>query len=222
MKNKRRNAFRCIWFVLISLVVTAAAFVVLLDIRLRPVLREYALLQVRTQTGLSVNQAIGEVLCRRQGQWLQLSYGEDGHVLAVRVDEQALGLFKTEVAQSVLSSLSDCRQLPVSVQVGSVMGGSLLTGRGPVMHFPVNTACTATVSVQNSFSSAGINQTQHIVMLTVDIDMAVTLPDGCEKQSYRQEGTVAQTVLVGQTPQVYIGRDSNETLQRILGYTDLA
>lgn len=221
MKQKTMRLFRSIIGTAVCILGVLTALAVLLDIRLRPVLREYADIQAVTQTGLAVNRAVGETLCRSQNEWLQLFRDTDGRVLSVCVDEHALGKFKAEVAQAVLSALSACERLPVSVPVGSVVGGSLLTGRGPVLYFPVHTACTATVSVQNGFTAAGINQTQHLVTLTIDIDIAVILPDGSLKRSYRQECTVAQTVLLGEIPQVYIGDHSNATLQRILGYADL-
>lgn len=221
MQQKRRRRLRRVLLIGLCILFTVGVCLVILDIRIRPILREYTALQAKTETGRVVNRAIGESVCRLQATFLDLQCGGNGRVLSVRVNEQALNSFKAELTQAVLEGLRTCERLPVSVPLGSVIGGGLLTGRGPLLCFPVHMSCTAVTALENHFSSAGINQTQHSVYVTVEVEMAVVLPDGVLRQAYKQTCVIGQTVLLGEVPQLYIGNQDNAALSRVLGYADI-
>ena len=62
---------------------------------------------------------------------------------------------------------------------------------------------SATASFRNSFSSAGINQTRHQILLQMDVSVSILLPGFRTSTKVSNEITVAESVIVGAVPQTY-------------------
>ena len=56
---------------------------------------------------------------------------------------------------------------------------------------------------ENAFSSAGINQTNHRIILHIDVSVSILLPGFAAATRVSNAVTVAETVIVGSVPQTY-------------------
>ena len=82
-------------------------------------------------------------------------------------------------------------------------GSPLLAGRGPCLHVRMQSVGTATARFDNQFSSAGINQTRHRILLDVDVHVSILLPGLTTYTKVSNEISVAETVIVGGVPDTY-------------------
>lgn len=62
---------------------------------------------------------------------------------------------------------------------------------------------SSTAYLSNEFSSAGINQTRHQIILNVDVYVSILLPGFSTATKVSNAFTVAETVLVGTVPDSY-------------------
>ena len=60
------------------------------------------------------------------------------------------------------------------------------------------------MSFRNVFTSAGINQTLHQVMLEVSVQVKLHLPGGTTETLVEAQVCAAETVIVGQVPGAYL------------------
>ena len=79
----------------------------------------------------------------------------------------------------------------------------LLAGRGPCLRVRMQSVGTATARFDNQFSSAGINQTRHRIILDVDVHVSILLPGLTTYTKVSNEISVAETVIVGGVPETY-------------------
>ena len=91
----------------------------------------------------------------------------------------------------------------LSIPVGTLTGSSLLAGRGPSIHVRMQAVGSAKASLRNAFTSAGINQTRHQVLLDVSVTMSILLPGFITDAQVTSEIAVAETVIVGGVPNTY-------------------
>lgn len=126
-----------------------------------------------------------------------------GQVQSLSTDTVLLNNLRSDIALAVQQKLDEPEQNTVHIALGSLIGGELLYGRGPSI--PIRYVPTGLVQtrVESQFSSAGINQTQHELILYVSADLAVLLPGTRLTTSVEVPLVISQTVLVGQVPESY-------------------
>ena len=125
-----------------------------------------------------------------------------GSVSAVRTDPAYINRVKTVVTKLTQDNIDRMsHDGTVSANLGSFTGLVLLTDVGPEVGFSVDTTQTVTCSFESSLESAGVNQSLHHIVMTVNVELLVYNP-------FRIEGTgsasssfeIAQTVIVGAVP----------------------
>ena len=68
----------------------------------------------------------------------------------------------------------------------------------------VRTAAVPTADFENVFTSAGINQTLHRIMLNVRVECTLLIPGGTVDTTVEAQVCAAETLLVGQVPDSYL------------------
>ena len=91
----------------------------------------------------------------------------------------------------------------LSIPLGTLTGSNLLAGRGPHIRVRTQSVGTATARFDNQFSSSGINQTRHRIILDVDVHVSILLPGLTTYTKVSNEISVAETVIVGGVPETY-------------------
>ena len=65
-------------------------------------------------------------------------------------------------------------------------------------------AATPTVEFENRFTSAGINQTLHQIMLNAAVEVTLLIPGGRVETAVTAQVCAAETLLVGRVPEAYL------------------
>ena len=87
--------------------------------------------------------------------------------------------------------------------IGNLILPELFSGRGPGIPLMVLSISTSDASFRNAFTSAGINQTRHRIILDVDVHVSILLPGLTTYTKVSNEISVAETVIVGGVPDTY-------------------
>ena len=91
----------------------------------------------------------------------------------------------------------------LSIPIGSLTGSALLAGRGPRITVRMESVGSSEANFHNAFTSAGINQTKHQIILTVDVSVSILLPGFTTATEVSNSFIVAETVIVGAVPDTY-------------------
>lgn len=92
---------------------------------------------------------------------------ESGRVTSVSVNFGEVNRIKAYSAQRIAEYLKECRNISCPVPIGSLVSDGMLSGYG--FDVPMNLVCTADfdVNFKDDFSSAGVNQIRHRLMISV-------------------------------------------------------
>lgn len=191
-----------------------AAAVLLLDSVdrvLRPQLTELVSAQLQNAVTEAVNDAVGKSLEGEQGSYdalYTLHTDESGRLSALTADTAGLNRLRTQVLEETLCQVKLLNSEELGVPVGNLTGWVLLSGRGPVLPVKVLTAAVPHAEFRNDFTAAGINQTLHRVMLEITVTVQVLMPGGTQEYTVTTPVCIAETVVMGQVPETYVGLGS--------------
>ena len=199
----RRQALR-------ALALLAAAGVLALGLyvsaQMRPLLESLATARVSNAVTRIVSEAVYEAIENGELRYdglVTLEKDSQGKVTAVRSNMAAFNHLQAEILDTILTRVGQVSARELSIPVGTLTGSALLAGRGPRVKVRMESLGTSEARFENAFTSAGINQTRHQIMLNVDVYVSVLLPGFTTATKVSNSFTVAETVIVGAVPDTY-------------------
>ena len=135
---------------------------------------------------------------------VHVTLGEDGSVRLLQANTAGMNSLASRASLTAQAKLEALQDQTVSVPLGSALGVTLLAGTGPriqVHMLPVGAVVTA---YETEFTSAGINQTRHRVLLTMRAQVRLVLPTGASGVEAVTQVAVAESIIVGQVPDSFV------------------
>lgn len=217
----RKPPFRGIWprawrsryapgqlVVSIFLGVAAAIFLIhQLDTALRPQLLSLTNAKLRNQLTLISNEAVSDALAQkalRYSDIVIMEPGPGGGISTIATETVRLNDLRSAVMAQVVSKVESLDTHSLGVPLGALTGVDLFAGSGPALPVQVLSVASAEGSYRNDFTSAGINQTLHRVILDVTVTAEILLPGGVAETVVSTPVCVAETIIIGQVPQTYL------------------
>lgn len=214
-KYKRRFA---LFLFLTALLLIACVAVT--EMRIRPVLSAVAESRAKNIATEAVNDAVWQVLCEKDVQYeslVTLTKDENDKVTAISVDSVNLNTICAEIRRQITDYFKSLSEIQIGIPIGSLTGVDMLAGRGPSIHIGITLSGSAVTTIENDFQTAGINQTRHQMILTVNTKVYVIMQSGNFATEISNSIVVAETVIVGDIPEIY-SDGSNELWQNLMGY----
>ena len=178
-----------------------------LDNALRPMVTTLA--QAKTEnvvTGI-INDAVMETLSAEAVAYqdlVTLERDSSGQVTLLSTNSAKLNALRTQILQTVLEKVDALNSEDLGIPLGIITGLATASDWGPDLPVQVLATATPTAEFRNVFTSEGINQTLHQVMLDVQVKITLLIPGGKTDTQVNAEVCVAETLLLGQVPDTYL------------------
>ncbi|MBQ3256171.1 MAG: sporulation protein YunB [Oscillospiraceae bacterium] len=134
--------------------------------------------------------------------FVDLGVSSDGQVTSLNANMSRINAFSAALLDYV--GQLDRKNIRVSIPLGNLTGSSLLLGRGPEIEIQMIMLTSPHIAFRSELSAAGINQTEHRLLLDVVVDIDVLVPWGSVETQATTEVLIAQTVIVGRVPNLYM------------------
>ena len=193
-----------IWLTVIFTLLLALTVAVVLH--MKPVVVDLATARTSNAVNRIVVAAVNDAVDSGRIDYEQLvdfDKDADGHVTALRSNMAAFNRLQASIADDILQRMAEVSSTDLAIPIGTLTGSPLLAGRGPCLRVRMQSVGTATARFDNQFSSAGINQTRHRILLDVDVHVSILLPGLTTYTKVSNEISVAETVIVGGVPETY-------------------
>ncbi|NLV50426.1 MAG: sporulation protein YunB [Clostridiales bacterium] len=211
LPRRRRYGGRSrIWPLLLILF---GSFLLLMYLRLTPTVKSMAMSASKNVVTSAVNNAIAAKLDSGDLDYyklIQLEKNTDGQVTALVCDMARINLLKTLITQEIITGLTEKNYANIGIPIGNLIGGSLLSGKGPRIPIRIIAVSSASTDFKNLFSTSGINQTRHRIVITVKVEISVLIPGSVTQEEVTTSLTVAETVVVGTVPDSYTYFEGSE------------
>ena len=199
----RQALARLLLFVGMTLVLATAVYA---TAQLRPLLESMATTRVSNTVNRIVFEAVNEAIESGEityDQLISFEKDNDGKITAVHSNMAACNRLQAEILDIILARIDQVSARELSIPVGSLTGSALLAGRGPRIKVRMESVGSSSARFENEFTSAGINQTNHRIVLHIDVSVAILLPGFTTATQVSNAVTVAETVIVGTVPDTY-------------------
>ncbi|MBP3435891.1 MAG: sporulation protein YunB [Clostridia bacterium] len=209
----------CLLLVLFLLV----AGIVSVDGRLRPLIQNYGYMSARRSAMMAVHTGVERVLSDESasyGDFITVLRNDEGRVMSAETDVAAVNRLKAAVSNAVMQELSSREKQVTRIPLGSLIGGSFFTGRGPFLPVTIHTSGAVITTLSGEFTDAGINQTKHSLYLDMTVMMTAALPLERMGVELTTRFLVCETVFVGEVPETVLQVDFGDSIDKFFGATD--
>lgn len=175
--------------------------------QLRPILETVAADQATNLMTQAINAAVDDCLSESgmdYGDFVSVVTDEEGRVTSLNGNTAESSRFRRQVTEAVIEAIQGLDDKDLGVPLGSLTGQLLLSGVGPSVRVRVYSVGSVTAEYANSFTAAGVNQTHHQIDLRINAAVNLILPGEILPVTVSSGVCVAETVIVGETPDTYL------------------
>ena len=174
--------------------------------KVNPMLEGMARAMVDNVASNTINEAIDAQIADGNIDYNRLVLFEkdlNGRITDIKTNMTEVNRLKTQILDILNDTLLEISTDKLSIPIGNLILPELFSGRGPGIPLMVLSISTSDASFRNAFTSAGINQTCHQIILIVEVAMTVLLPTETINVAVTSEMVVAETIIVGDVPTTY-------------------
>lgn len=219
---RRRMTRRTLLSVLAFSAAAAALTAVLFaTTQMRPILESLATTRASNMVNRIVSEAVEEAIESgniRYSDLITFEKDHEGRITAIYSNMAAFNRLQSRILDIVLTRIDQVSTRELSIPVGSLTGSVLLAGRGPSISVRMESVGSSSANFENEFTSAGINQTKHQIVLKIDVTVSILLPGFSTATTVSNAVTVAETVIVGSVPDTYTYFNSTSEIRDAKDY----
>lgn len=180
-------------------------YILHMSLVLRSISEEIALSDAKDTAIDTVNDAM--ILMMTRGNYdyeyfVDLGAGSDGQLTSLNANMSRINAFSAALLDYV--GQLDRKNIKAEIPLGNLTGSSLMLGRGPEIVVQMIMLTSPHIQFRSELSAAGINQTEHRLLLDVVVDIDLLVPWGTVSTQAVTEVLIAQTVIVGRVPNLYV------------------
>lgn len=215
LKNNKKK-YVVIGIILLVVVV----FYLFFSILINPVLVNTIELKARSISTRATNSAVSDVIMNSivYDDLINIVTDELGNITMIQANTFEINNLSKDLAQTTETKIDEYGKKGVSIALGSFTGIPLFVGMGPEVKLRVSPIGSVYCSFSSEFESAGINQTIHRIYLNINSNVGVVLPLYTKRFTTTQHILVAESIIVGNVPEVYLYSDSLDTLLNFVPY----
>ncbi len=205
-KQKKREKPRLFLFFLFLLILLILISSFLFMTHGKTILREVAQSEIESIAFDIVGKTVERELLSGGDEYedlVRIERDEAGRVSAIISDTQKLNLLKFRIANKLSEEMFIRTEDDIYIPFGNLTGVDFLSGVGPLIKFRVFWVSSVDAGYRSEFVSAGINQTNHRIMLDFTINAGMMFVGREVGVDVGTSVCVAETVIVGEIPKYF-------------------
>lgn len=206
MTSKTRKFFRRLGIKLIALALILIGLFFIADLSFRPIVETINAYECHERVSRIINGAVLAEIERGGADYstlVNLTTNNDGEVISVESNVMNINRLKTEVAERIEREIERLSAINIGIPIGTLTGVQFLHGRGFNIGMSVQPIGYATTSIISEFTSAGLNQTLHRIVIEINADVDAIIPGFSTRVPVTTSIVAAETVIVGRVPDAY-------------------
>lgn len=205
-KQKHRRKIRLLTAFICFLSVLAIVIVTAFELQARPIITEVAASQAENMVNTAVENAIVKVVEENDitySSLVDVEKDNSGRITAVKADTVQMNVLKSKISAEVSEKILELDSREIQIPIGTIVGVSFLSGKGPKIKTRVTLSSNLNLKINNNFSSAGINQTLHEIIIDIRASVFVIMPRSKTTAEVNTNFCIAQTVIIGTVPETF-------------------
>ncbi len=216
--KKRRIINFSLKYIFIIIIAVSVLAILYLNFVVNPVIIATSTAKVRSLSQRAVESTVWQVIkdSAVYDTLINITRNESGDIVAVNSNSATINMLALELAEKAQDALSQMGASGVDIPIGSFSGMPIFTGRGPDINIKMLPIGTIYCKFFSSFTSAGINQTNHRVYLRVLTSVSVILPMANQIVDTQTEIMISESILIGKIPDTYLNSTSLDEMMNLV------
>jgi len=192
------------------LIITALVY---LSAKIRPLMVSMAEAAVKNTVTVAINEAVAEKMAAGDFDYMSLislEKDDTGQIAALVANMVRINALQAEITNSIIEKVQQTKTSELAIPIGNIIGGSILSGRGPRIYIRIMSVSSAKSAFINSFTTSGINQTRHQIILEATVSVSVLVPGAVTTVPVSTQLLIAESVIVGKVPDSYMYFEGSE------------
>lgn len=204
IRGRIRRPAAILAFSLIAVMIVLIAYVIS---NIGSMVVELAIAEATDVITITVNDVITEKVMDGEVDYsdlVTLEKDSEGNITALLTNMANVNYLQSDITREVVKRFADKNVTRVEIPLGTLIGGTLLSGKGPKISVDILSITNVSAQLRNEFSSAGINQTRHRMIMEVEVSLGILLAGYRDRwDRVDTEITVCETIIVGRVPNTY-------------------
>ena len=203
---------------LTCLLCVIAIVMVYLNYVVNPVIIATSTAKVKSLSQRAVEKVVWQVISNSNlyDTLINITRDSEGAIVAVNSNSATINMLALELTEKSQHALSQMGASGVEIPIGSFSGMPIFTGRGPTITIKMLPIGTIYCKFYSSFTSAGINQTNHRVYLRVNSSVSVILPMANQTINTQTELMISESIIIGKIPDTYLSSSNLDEMLNLV------
>lgn len=215
MKKKSKKP---IWRKVLLILLLLTAVVLVAEQNLSQTLLDMAYASAHSIALETVNRAVQKVVDDDLAyeDLVAVQMDASGKVSMLRANTARMNQIATQTAILAQEELNSIKNQQVAVPLGAAFGVRFLGGFGP--RIPVQIVPVGAISThyETRFETAGINQTRHMIFLTLETTVSLIIPSHSQLVQVNSTVPIAESVIVGGVPDSFVDVTDTEDMLNLI------
>lgn len=209
--------------VLIIVILLFLILYIYIDYSIRPFIREFAIDDVEEYAYFAINNAVIDDMNANSDNYIgiaTLKTNSQDQLVALETDTYKINQIKTNIMTLSEENLQLDKLTKIYIPIGNIYNNLFLFSKGfelPVRIIPMTTTKVEFVS---SFTSQGINQSLHRIIMECEIEIKLMTPFDEIDFSIYHEIALSETLILGEVPNSYTYINTNDLPQNLNYYLE--
>jgi sporulation protein YunB len=192
------------FFVLVGLIFLVVQGFLVIERQLRPAIIAVALIKADGLATDAINYAILENVAVDYSDLIIIEKDDNGRIVMAQINSMEVNRIMAETTLATRQALIDLEERPFVIPMGEVTDSFILATYGPKIPIRLIPLGRVNTELNDSFESAGINQTRHKIYLRVHTEVQIIVPFIKESVEVITTIPVADTIYIGEVPDTVI------------------
>ena len=192
-----------------------------IDAQIRPLLKKVSEYQGKIIATKIISSSVTNAMSSENISYnslVKVTKNNDGFVSSVETNMAQINKLQSTITYNINNDIENIAREKITLTTGTLSGISFLYGRGTNITFNLEPVGYVDSRLVSKFSSAGVNQTLHQIILEVNGKVSAVMPGYTSNFDVNMNYLIAETVIVGNIPEsyTYITGDDRSDIQKII------
>ena len=215
MKARKRHLKA--WFALLLLILVTVGYIII-DDAIRPTILSLSEARLRAIAVKSMNEAVRETVGSgvTYTDLINIQKDKEGNITLISANAVLMNNLAANTAIAAQDKILNIGEQGIKIPIGTILGGQLMSGRGPAVVVKVEPVGSVTTDFMTEFEAAGINQTRHKIYLVLNASIRILIGSSSQTVEISSQVLISETIIIGDVPQSYVEVDDTDDMLNLL------
>ena len=217
MIKKRKRKRRRIVTILLLLIILILIFT-FFNMYVKPVIINVSEAKVKSLSTQAINSAVQSVINNTNvyDNIIDVVLDSNGKITMFQVNSLEINKLSKEIGKVAQQNMELVSSRGIDIPLGTLSGIAIFVGTGPNINFHINPIGTIQSHFNSEFTTAGINQTNHRIYLTMTASISIVLPTSTRMVTTNSHILMCESIIVGEVPDTYLYSSSLDEMLNLI------